>query len=532
MHFISAANHEATPGAQWSTGDLYGRRSALGGAVVGAFSSSTDSVRTLKHDVDFAYFNANASLSHGPHSKGDQHNSEGLSKDFGSQGHFGLRFVGQASIANCNASHTCCDKPNSDDGDSCDVMCTSVAEVGNVDGVDASGNQTSQHPNGLLVSSDRDLLAAVAGSARVMTAKCGSTLRLTGSLPRSTGAAWYGRQLNVREGFTTEFTFRVSDPSQVCSHMNDVKTHCRYRGADGFAFVLQTNVRLILSSSVRHVTQCVTHSLTHFPALALDRWFDQMSSDVWELIFVVVETGAVLLEVCPLRARTNTPRYHQPFLLVIQDSEAIGRGGDGLGYAGLSNAVAVEFDTHFNAERNDPYDNHVAVFASGRTTSGSDASDSSSSSSSSIPIAKLLQSEHAMELASTTGVQDLSDGATHAVRITYVPRMNPRDVQRDSRVLGERAVELLLSSVRTGEEEGANTAAAGVVTGGLSMGVLRVFVDDMSEPVLTTALNMETALELQSGRAWIGFTAATGETSFQTHDILQWSYSALREEVP
>jgi hypothetical protein len=213
-----------------------------------------------------------------------------------------------------------------------------------------------------------------------------------------------------------------------------------------------------------------------------------------------------------------------------QDSEAIGRGGDGLGYAGLSNAVAVEFDTHFNAERNDPYDNHVAVFASGRTTSESDASDSSGSSN--TPIAKLLQSEHAMELASTTGVQDLSDGATHAVRITYVPRMNPRDVQRDSRVLGERAVELLLSSVRTGEEEGANTAAAAVVTGGLSMGVLRVFVDDMSEPVLTTALNMETALELQSGRAWIGFTAATGETSFQTHDILQWSYSALREEVP
>ena len=37
---------------------------------------------------------------------------------------------------------------------------------------------------------------------------------------------------------------------------------------------------------------------------------------------------------------------------------------------------------------------------------------------------------------------------------------------------------------------------------------------------------------LENGRAWIGFTAATGESIWQAHDILSWQYRALRETPP
>lgn len=36
-------------------------------------------------------------------------------------------------------------------------------------------------------------------------------------------------------------------------------------------------------------------------------------------------------------------------------------GGQGLGYAGISNMLAVEFDTYYNAEMLEPYENHVSV---------------------------------------------------------------------------------------------------------------------------------------------------------------------------
>lgn len=44
--------------------------------------------------------------------------------------------------------------------------------------------------------------------------------------------------MDVREGFDTEVTFEISNPSQKCDRLDDVNTYCRSRGADGFAFVI------------------------------------------------------------------------------------------------------------------------------------------------------------------------------------------------------------------------------------------------------------------------------------------------------
>ena len=57
---------------------------------------------------------------------------------------------------------------------------------------------------------------------------CGPALRLTSSRAKMSGAAWYNRKMQVREGFDTTFRFRLSDPSTHCKFLDDAYTHCRF----------------------------------------------------------------------------------------------------------------------------------------------------------------------------------------------------------------------------------------------------------------------------------------------------------------
>ena len=38
------------------------------------------------------------------------------------------------------------------------------------------------------------------------------------------------------------------------------------------------------------------------------------------------------------------------------------------------------------------------------------------------------------------------------------------------------------------------------------------------------------ALDATQGRAWVGFTAATGADEFEAHDVLAWHFTSLRED--
>jgi len=80
----------------------------------------------------------------------------------------------------------------------------------------------------------------------------------------------------------------MQQPSTVCRIMDGVYTHCRSRGADGFAFVV--------------------HNM---------------------------------------------------------GSTELGNSGMGLGYDQINNSLAVEFDTFFNAENLDQYENAVSVHTRG-----------------------------------------------------------------------------------------------------------------------------------------------------------------------
>ena len=53
---------------------------------------------------------------------------------------------------------------------------------------------------------------------------------------------------------------------------------------------------------------------------------------------------------------------------VIQNTSAfsIGQYGGGIGYSSIPNSLAIEFDTYYNPERNDPNDNHISIQSNGK----------------------------------------------------------------------------------------------------------------------------------------------------------------------
>lgn len=55
------------------------------------------------------------------------------------------------------------------------------------------------------------------------------------------------------------------------------------------------------------------------------------------------------------------------FTIQPHSKSALGGGGGGLGYSGIFGSVAVEFDTYFNVEANDPPEQHVAILLNGNT---------------------------------------------------------------------------------------------------------------------------------------------------------------------
>lgn len=449
----------------WQELDLYGQRPPVPDYVRGNFSEPV-SFKTLPNDFNFEAFDANATLDHGAW---DKRNSSGQIGIETGEGHYGLVLVGDANIENCNASSTCCDgyselqrrrrrrmqegdsSDSSDDEDDmpapCSLSCSArsavrpvyINEKGFRDSVNEphfeqdwdpkrEGQETdpAQAPlpspvtnfaNGITVGPRENL-------GRAPRYDCGPALRLTSSGARLTGAAWYSKQQQVREGFETEFTFRLSNPSVTCKFMDDAYTRCRSRGADGFAFVIQN-----------------------------------------------------------------------------QHPAALGFVGDSLGYGGIPNSVAVEFDTYMNFENLDPMENHISVHTRGWKHPNSP--------------------NHTYELGSAVDrVPDLTDGIHH-VRIKYTPEFDEELVQDVSFA----ATPHMGDFVQDGDYLG-----GGMGTWGTGMGTLSIFFNRQLVPALIVPLNLAETLKLQNGRAWVGFTAATGTAFWQTHDILSWEFTQLRED--
>src|ERR671914_1569670 len=166
-------------------------------------------------------------------------------------------------------------------------------------------------------------------------------------------------------------------------------------------------------------------------------------------------------------SRTGQAEGADGFAFVVHNASvlfprglALGDGGDGIGYSGIPNSLAVEFDTlqnppeEFGGQLGDPNNNHISVQSRGTLPNSADPT---------------------FSLGSTTTIPLLADGNVHRAKVAYVP------------------------------------------------GTLTIFLDDLTKPALTVPVDLGTTLSLDNGQAWIGFTAATGGRS-QVHDILSFAY--------
>jgi hypothetical protein len=90
------------------------------------------------------------------------------------------------------------------------------------------------------------------------------------------------------------------------------------------------------------------------------------------------------------------------FVIQSEGASALGSAGEGIGYAGLPNSLALELDTFLNEWPgiDDPNANHVSLHTAG---AGANTAD------------------HVGSIASATAIPDLSDGLVHVIRVVYLP---------------------------------------------------------------------------------------------------------------
>ena len=152
------------------------------------------------------------------------------------------------------------------------------------------------------------------------------------------------------------------------------------------------------------------------------------------------------------------------FAFIVQNYEApyLSNGHATLGYDGLPNSLAIEFDTFQNTDVSDPSHSHISVHTNGTGPNSWD---------------------EAFSLGSFSTATYIDDAATHTAKIGYTP------------------------------------------------GTLSVFLDDLVNPALTLPVNLSDKLHLDAGRAWVGFTGATGG-GYENHDVLNWHFSSLADAEP
>lgn len=204
------------------------------------------------------------------------------------------------------------------------------------------------------------------------------------------------------------------------------------------------------------------------------------------------------------------------FVLQNWHPHALGGGGaSGGGYDGLPLSIAVEFDTWSDDQRSDPYENHVSVHAvwppceEAASVCASAAARSwaaGEGGSGADPWRNSAHHEASLGHARFVGVPDLAAGVL-SVRIVYAPLLDPALVQHPAWVPGRR-----------------------LPCHGSALGTLSVFLGDAAAPpVLIVPLDLPAVLRLDEsyGRAWVGFTAATGAAVWQAHDVVGWELTTF-----
>lgn len=177
---------------------------------------------------------------------------------------------------------------------------------------------------------------------------------------------------------------------------------------------------------------------------------------------------------------------------------ALGLAGQGLGYSGINNALAVELDAWTNppltggfagpdAYFDDVFEDHVSVHSGGPTASVDTGSRTA---------------------LGAARVKRFSDGKIHVVRIRYLPYLETEYFPYMT------ASNNLVPYIKDAGES-------------RRIGTLVVYMDDGivdDVPLLALPLNLGSLLSTDSlGRAYVGFTASTGRR-WAKHDVLSWAF--------
>ena len=153
---------------------------------------------------------------------------------------------------------------------------------------------------------------------------CDNRIRLTPAAPTRRGSIWYRTPQTVTHGFTTSFRFQLSARNRLCKRL--VEAH-----ADQMKGVALT---------------------VHYDECLRAVW----NSTEWSQRVLGLGGG-------------------DGFAFVIQggSGDVLGQRGNQLGFGGIEDSIAVEFDTYQNKELDDVNDMHVAVHTGGcRKGNGAD----------------------------------------------------------------------------------------------------------------------------------------------------------------
>jgi legume-like lectin family protein len=191
---------------------------------------------------------------------------------------------------------------------------------------------------------------------------------------------------------------------------------------------------------------------------------------------------------------------------VIQSSAptARGAGNGGLGYQGIPNSLAVEFDTFQNLNYADPNANHVAVQSCGSNPNSPDHTNPPPIGTGCL-VGSGINPNITQHLGVTCTSGPCTDGTTHEVVIEY------------------------------------DAPASGAGNGALTVWIDPVFVSGTHTPVSTAvkAINAlpynidirqnPQGITLAGGTsAWVGFSASQTNDP-EAHDILAWEFSSFSQ---
>lgn len=170
------------------------------------------------------------------------------------------------------------------------------------------------------------------------------------------------------------------------------------------------------------------------------------------------------------------------------ETHAIGGDGENLGYGGIPNSLAIEFDmwTNVNTQGSDDlFQDHISIHSAS-------IQPNSPGSSTALGFSRVV---------------DLADGKRHTARVKYLPYL-------DAKYLGSMTANTnLLPHLKDNGE-------------GRRLGTLIVFLDDgieADEPILAIPLNLSVLLNLPQSLAFVGFTSSTG-LKWEKHDIIRWRW--------